>query len=52
LEGCRLQKVEHTIIHRWTLNIHEVIDQCVTTAPIRMEEPARQIEAGGGEVRL
>jgi hypothetical protein len=47
MERRRLSEVEHAIIHRWPRQLHEVIEQRIPAAPIRMQETTRQIEASG-----
>jgi hypothetical protein len=49
MERRRLKEGEHAIIYRRSHEFHEVVDQRITPAPIRMEEATRQIEANGGE---
>jgi hypothetical protein len=44
MECRRLQKCQHTIIHRWPRQLHQVIHQRVTATAIRMQEAARQIK--------
>jgi hypothetical protein len=49
VERGRLQEGEHTIIHRWPRQLHQVIHQRVTAAAIRVQKPTREIEASGGQ---
>jgi hypothetical protein len=48
VERRRLQEDQRAVIHHWTRELHQVIDQCVASTTIRMEEATRQVKAGDG----
>jgi hypothetical protein len=45
----RLQEGGHSIVHRWSPKLHEVIYQRIAAATIHMQEPAREIESSCGK---